>query len=327
MPKFDWNNNEKKDIFDQYIEMKVMSDKSYDDVDDFELETETDIDNLDCEDECSWREKYIDDYDLDLEDYETEEDYLEALELERLNTNVLELNFTTNPTEKKQINTNVINSKIYKYCKVMLEPLKKQYDYLCGDLDINVNDRVLVPFGNNNKQFVGTIVAVGKCLSSALPCDISNMKSVIKLLNDNEAVDNSLLTQKDYINDNLVYEDDFIKISIIKWRYNNYLVGGRARTGTFLFENKYDKRLCIYFKDISIGGYLNQNLSHPVAFSGIQKGLEDIIFVYDDKIPECYKLYDTIEFKVCYGRIEEKYDAISLINSLVVESDVISLKI
>ena len=66
----DWNKNKKKDIFDLFIDMKIMSDMS---------------ENSDIDDEYSWREKYAFDYenDTDPDDYETEEEYLEALEKEK----------------------------------------------------------------------------------------------------------------------------------------------------------------------------------------------------------------------------------------------------
>ena len=199
MPKFDWNNNGKKDIFDQYMDMKVMSNESYDvDTDDFDLDDKEDIYDLEHEEnKYSWRESYIFDFELDPEDYETEEEYLEALELERSSKNVSELSIIKNSLAKNRTNTNINNSKIYKYCKVMLDSFNKQ------------------------------------------------------------------------------------------------------------FENKYDKRFCIYFKDISIGVFLNQEEYSSIALSGNQKQLKEVPFVFDVKIPEDLRNYNEIEFKVCYGRIEE----------------------
>lgn len=249
MLKFDWNNNGKKDIFDQYMDMKVMSDISHDDTDDFDLEHEKDIDILDIdylddeEDKYSWRENYIFDYELDPEDYETEEEYVEALELERSNKNVSELSITKESLVKNQKNINVNNSKIYKFCKVKLDSINKQYDYLCGELEINVNDSVLVPFGKQNDNLEGIVVAVGKCLECAFSTSIDNMKCVLKVLNK---VDNTLSITTEKPNDNIVYEDDYIKITLIKWEYHEYLLARRG--GKFLFENKYEMVRLILLK-------------------------------------------------------------------------------
>ena len=307
MPKFDWNNNGKKDVFDQYMDMKVMSDESSDDTDDFDLDDEDvdilDIDDLDDDEEkYTWRENYLFDYEIDPEDYETEEEYLEALEMERSNKN---------------------DSKIYKYCKVQLDSINKQYDYLCGDLDINVNDSVLIPFGTKNEHIKGTVVAVGNCLECALNTSVDNMKCVLKVLNNS---DNAMTVTTKKTNENVVYEDDYIKVSFIKWEYHDYLAG-RARAGTFLFENKYDDRLCMYFKNISVGGFLNQEESMPTALSGKKKVITEISFVFDKKVPEHLKTYNEVEFTLCYGRIKEGYSASSLIQKPLIESEVISLKI
>ena len=330
MPEFDWNNNGKKDVFDQYMDMKVMSDESSDDTDDFDLDDEDidilDIDDLDDDEEkYTWRENYLFDYEIDPEDYETEEEYLEALEMERSNKKVSELSITKESSVKNQINTNMNNSKIYKFCKVKLDSIHKQYDYLCGDLEINVNDSVLIPFGKQNEHIKGTIVAVGKCLECAFNTSVDNMKCVLKVLNK---VNNTLSIPAEKPTDNIVYEDDYIKISWIKWQRINYLLlGGNALAGTFLFENKYDKRFCIYFKDISIGGFLNQEESSSIALSGKQKQLKEVPFAFDAKIPEDLKNYNEIEFRICYGRIKEGYSTSSFIDQPLIKSDIIIWKL
>ena len=329
MPKFDWNNNGKKDVFDQYIDMKVMSDESSDDIDDFDLVDEDidilDIDDLnDDEEKYTWRENYLFDYEIDPENYETEEEYLEALEIERSNKKVSELSITKESLVKNQTNTNINNSKIYKFCKVKLDSINKQYDYLCGDLEINVNDSVLIPFGKQNEHIKGTVVAVGKCLECAFNTSVNNMKCVLKVLNK---ADNSLSIINENVNNNIVYEDDYIKITLIKWEYHEYLFAGRGRGGKFLFENKYDKRFCIFFKNISVGGFLIQEESVPIGLNGNQKEIKDISFVFDNKIPEHLKEYSEIEFRVCYGIIGEGLSAPSNIKFPLIESDIIVWKL
>ena len=325
MPNFDWNKNGKKDAFDRYMDIKVMSNVSEnDDLDNLNIDEidDIDFDTLDIDDdEYSWRSNYDYDFDTDInpEDYETEDEYLEALKEARLIKN-----YTKNETLKNNSNEN--QTKIYSYCKVMFGASNEKYDYLCGELKLNINDHVIVPFGNDNKQIRGIVIAVGNCLSSALPCDVNLMKEVIELSKSNENNQNMTTLKKDCLKDNIIYEDDFIKVSFIKWEYHDYLAG-RARAGTFLFENKYDDRLCMYFKNISVGGFLNQEESMPTALSGKKKVITELSFVFDKKVPEHLKTYNEVEFTLCYGRIKEGYSASSLIQKPLIESDIIKLKI
>ena len=64
----------------------------------------------------------------------------------------------------------------------MIESYNKQSLYLSGILSLNVGDQVIVPYGRDNANIAGTVVAVGKCFSCIFPCDINDMKTVVKLL-------------------------------------------------------------------------------------------------------------------------------------------------
>ena len=54
------------------------------------------------------------------------------------------------------------------------------YYYLTGELELNVGDEVIVPFGQDNKEMIGIVVSVGKCYASAFPFDASKIKTVIR---------------------------------------------------------------------------------------------------------------------------------------------------
>lgn len=396
-----------KDAFDNYMDMILSSgvnesSESIDDLSDFDDIDEhiaiyrniftSKEDSLDVEEEqYSWRENYDYDFDhnIDPDDYETEEEYLEALEeaqiisaavLPQSNAKIsssykvgqtvlhdsfgigniitvkpigqeflLDIDFQNIGIKQiftryaklitdqikiekaKQRDIDISNTKdvrIYNFCTVFVEGFNDQYYYLFDDLELSVNDCVEVPFGKENSISKATVVAVGKCLDCVFPCDINDMKSVVRLLdkhdNSKESTDSS---KKDSNDDNLVYEDNYIKISFVKWERKNYLAGGYARTGTFVFENKYDKRFCIYLKDISVEGFLNQAESWTVALSGKQKELKEMPFVYENRIPEVSKEYSTIEFKVCYGTIKDGMSSIHLINKPIIESKIISIKV
>lgn len=334
--------SERKNAFDNYMSMVLSSgtNESTDNIDDLSnfdgINFEEDLgicrdiftskDNAIEADEdakYSWRENYNFDYNIDPEDYETEEEYLEALDEAHIST----VRHTRTTKSENELNTNNDKSNIYSYCKVFVKSSNKQSYYLSGNLSLTLGDRVLIPSERKNIHEIGTVIAVGKCFGYAFPCDINEIKPVIKLLNKTDIANKSTGTsKKDFSRDNIIYEDDYIKVSFIKWEYHDYLAG-RARAGTFLFENKYDNRLCMYFKNISVGGFLNQEESMPTALSGKKKVITEISFVFDKKLPEHLKTYNEVEFTLCYGRIKEGYSASSLIQKPLIESDIISIKV
>lgn len=104
-----------------------------------------------------------------------------------------------------------------------------------------------------------------------------------------------------------------------------YLNTGNARVATFLFINKTDKKVSIYFKNISIDGFLNQEKSISYELPEKQKGMKNFNLVYEDKVPGRTDDFDTVEFIVTYGKVKDGYP--SLIEGETVESDIISLKL
>lgn len=336
-----------KNHFDNYIDMILSSGENngddssltfddFDDMEDEKLNVCREIFSAEYDSETddtsnhSWRDEYESDLDCDIDpsDYDTEEEYLEALDEANSNENISTVSSSMHSIRiDKQSNTNHDRVKIYNYCKVLIESSNKQSLYLSGKIDLDVGDQVVVPNGSDNADIVGTVIAVGKCFGYAFPCDINEIKPVIKLLSKSDIANKSTGTsKKDFSRDNIIYEDDYIKVSFIKWEYHDYLAG-RARAGTFLFENKYDDRLCMYFKNISVEGFLNQEESMPTALSGKKKVIAEISFVFDKKVPEHFKTYNEVEFTLCYGRIKEGYSASSLIQKPLIESDIISIKV
>ena len=57
---------------------------------------------------------------------------------------------------------------------------KALYYYLTGELELNVGDEVIVPFGQDNKEISGIVVSVGKCYASAFPFEETKIKTVIR---------------------------------------------------------------------------------------------------------------------------------------------------
>ena len=168
----------------------------------------------------AWRENAEDggEFDLDPEDFETEEDYDEALAEARAKeerkyswrrycTNrfgILATDYETRieydqaireayekeREEKIALRRADPNSlKLFKFCKVATDyPNKPFYYYFYGNIDIKIGDKVIVPFGQNNRKTEGIIMALGECYGCSFPCDISDIKTVI------EKIPNSSLT-------------------------------------------------------------------------------------------------------------------------------------
>lgn len=127
------------------------------------------------------------------------------------------------------------------------------------------------------------------------------------------------------INDT-IYEDENIAVKLVGWKRNCFLVGGWARVATFVFENKSSNRYCIYMKDISIGGFLNQEISKSsYAISGGQKGMNDIQIVYEDKVPGNISNFKSVELKVCYGIVKDGCSYPNQIIGQTIGSETISI--
>ena len=126
------------------------------------------------EDKYAWR-KYIAPSKLRFANplnYETLEDYEKAIRIA----------YIKHDEEKaKARRGGYLQSKICSFCKVdTLSQSKALYYYLTGELELNVGDEVIVPFGQDNKEISGIVVSVGKCYASAFPFEETKIKTVIR---------------------------------------------------------------------------------------------------------------------------------------------------
>ena len=157
----------------------------------------------------AWKSKYKGN-DLDPRFYLTEEDYLFELE-ERKHSwrkycnnrfGISPLDFETRVEYDQAIReayqkereekiaerrADPNNMRLFKFCKVATDyPEKPFYYYFYGDLDVQVGDKVVVPFGHNNKETDGVVMALGECFGCAFPCRVSEIKTVLrKIKRDN----------------------------------------------------------------------------------------------------------------------------------------------
>ena len=153
----------------------------------------------------SWRATCVDgsQYGISPLDYETEQEYLAAIEdrkygwrkylapsklryanpqdyetAEEFHAAVREA-FNKETKARAVSNHNANDRKIYKFCKIELEEEPRNtYYYFPGLLSLNIGERVIVPLGRDNKEVYGTVVSVGECYGSALPCAVDNVKHV-----------------------------------------------------------------------------------------------------------------------------------------------------
>ena len=153
----------------------------------------------------AWRASCVDGskYGISPLDYETEQEYLDAIEdhkygwrkylapsklryanpqdyetAEEFHAAVREA--FNRETVSRAVNKHNSNDRsIYKFCKVELEEEPRNtYYYFPGPLLLHIGDRVIVPLGRENKEVYGTVVSVGECYGSALPCAVDNIKYV-----------------------------------------------------------------------------------------------------------------------------------------------------
>ena len=126
-------------------------------------------------------------------------------------------------------------------------------------------------------------------------------------------------------NNDIVFEDANVKVVFVKWERKYYMFGGNARAATFIYINKTDHKIGFYMKGISVDGFTNQEKSMQKPIAGHKKGMEQIPFVYEDKVPGNVSDYKTVEFILCYGQVGEQYDHNFI--GTIVESPEISLKL
>lgn len=102
-------------------------------------------------------------------DYETAEEFHAAVRAAFDKEKITETANKQDPNDKN----------IYKFCKVKLEAEPRNtYYYFPGSLSLHIGDRVIVPFGRDNKEVYGIVVSVGECYGSALPCAVDSVKYV-----------------------------------------------------------------------------------------------------------------------------------------------------
>lgn len=165
--------------------------------------------------EYSWRDDCEDgsEYGLDAEDYETLEEYEDALceaeyedmhseeedgtieiavsfEIEDLSdvsnkAKTSEIQMDNYAMERKRVHNdvpqNVLKDKnVYHYCSVLYENNPFPYHYRVNNISLNIGDKVVVPVGSKNKEVVAEVVSVEQHTRVSVPYPIEECKFVIR---------------------------------------------------------------------------------------------------------------------------------------------------
>lgn len=121
--------------------------------------------------------------DLDVNDYETYDEYIKAHRV-RSKELLKEKLAEQKAEQKKQRNVQVAeisdDKTIYTYCGVMLPHSKHPYSYRTEDPQIQVGDVVIVPVGNKREEVSGKVVSVGQYTRDAVPYPVEQTRFIIK---------------------------------------------------------------------------------------------------------------------------------------------------
>ncbi len=157
-------------------------------VDPEDYETEEEYEEALEEAKYAWREDAEDgsEYDVDPEDYETEEEYMEALEEAKYAWREDAedgSDYGVDPEEalQKQQKLDFLEDKtIYTYCGVMLPFSDRPYSYRTDDDGLEIGDEVVVPVGEEDKEMNGIIVSIGRYASIGVPFPVEKTKFIIR---------------------------------------------------------------------------------------------------------------------------------------------------
>lgn len=177
-----------------------------DDFDDGDLDDDLDDDDFDDDDSDEDWKLFCEDgleYGLDPDDYETEEEYNEAVDsyvarreqyvwrkiYRRQNT--YGLNIYEYETEREFLQALVVakeeflevarNDKtIYHYCGVVYKDNPYPYHYRTNDTTLKIGDKVVVPVGSKNEEVVAEIVSVEQHTRLTVPYPVEKVKFILR---------------------------------------------------------------------------------------------------------------------------------------------------
>lgn len=149
------------------------------------IDYDTEQEYLDAlnEEKYEWRQWYPsaeeNEYGLDVNDFETEDAFQAAMDAKQQE----QLEAQRQAVMQKQ---HVLQEKIakdrtiYTYCGVLLPGSPRPYYYRTNDKTIQIGDTVIVPYGYDNKEIEGTVVSVGQYARLGVPYPVEKTKMIIR---------------------------------------------------------------------------------------------------------------------------------------------------
>jgi hypothetical protein len=91
--------------------------------------------------------------------------------------------------EKGMLNSDSKNSETkrqdgeYVFCTVLIPKIRKPYYYLTEDETISIGDKVIVPFGFENSERIGTVTDIDFLTPEDMPYNIYEMNFIVGKVN------------------------------------------------------------------------------------------------------------------------------------------------
>lgn len=117
-------------------------------------------------------------YGIDPVDFDTEQEYLDALNAEVNDASQPETDEILNEQEK--IEKYVSDKTVYTYCGVLIPFSSRPYSFRTDDNSIKIGDTVIVPVGENDKEMKGRVVSIGQYLRLSAPYPVEKTKLIIR---------------------------------------------------------------------------------------------------------------------------------------------------
>ena len=176
--------NEKYQFSRRYEWRNHCADGSQYNIDPLDYETEEEYNDAVHERKYAWRKwRRNNRFGIDVDLFETESEYINAEKIkieERLKTREAEYEVT----KKIPKELSAEDKKVYKFCAVVFNGMNKPYSYLTGDLDVKVGDKVVVSIGDSQQERVATVVSVSECMKCVAPYPVDKAKTIIKICED-----------------------------------------------------------------------------------------------------------------------------------------------
>ena len=119
---------------------------------------------------------------MDVNDFETEAEYLKAYE-ERKTAEQQAQREQRARQHPPQTDPQLLTDKaVYSFCGVMFNGTSRPYHYLTGELEVDIGDQVVVPSSRPEGESIGTVVSVSKHLRASAPFPVDKAKTILRKL-------------------------------------------------------------------------------------------------------------------------------------------------